>query len=66
MNTRGLISAVLLLAVVPAAAEAQRRSRGDRFVERDYNRFSLEPYAGAYNDAYDVSDTNTGYLIGLR
>src|SRR5690606_34238902 len=38
----------------------------DRFVERYANRFSLEPYAGAFKDAFDVSDANTGYLLGLR
>lgn len=38
--------------------------------ERDRwgNRWLLEPYAGAFNDAYDISPDgrNTGLLLGLR
>ena len=32
------------------------------------NRFSLEPYAGGFQDAYDISPDgeNTGYLVGFR
>jgi len=69
MSMRRLVPVLLLLALLPAAVEAQRRPPRrvvDRFVERDYNRFSLEPYAGAFKDAYDISDATTGYIFGLR
>lgn len=75
-----VLAAVIL--VLPITAEAQHnksksRSTATRTVRitsanRDdccwYNRFSLEPYAGALKDAYDVSsdDQNTGLLLGFR
>jgi hypothetical protein len=56
--------AFLLVALVPGAADAQRRRAPERF---EYgNRFSLEPYAGAFKDAFDASGSDTGYLVGLR
>lgn len=72
---------VLLAAVVlaPAAAEAQyAKGKSRRTPTRVQirhnddccwgNRFSLEPYAGAMNDAYDASPDgeHTAYLIGFR
>lgn len=70
---------VLVAAVVlaPAAADAQyakgkRRAPTRVQIRHDDccwgNRFSLEPYAGAMNDAYDASPDgeNTAYLIGFR
>src|SRR5690606_1279951 len=49
--------------LVPADAEAQRRSGGYR-----YNSFSFEPYAGAFMDAYDLEadDSNLGWIAGFR
>jgi hypothetical protein len=67
MKLGRLVIAVLLVGVLPAAGEAQRRGQQrDRFVQSYENRFSLEPYAGAFKDAFDISDANTGYLVGLR
>lgn len=78
-----LLIAVLAIAVLtPAVADAQyARSKKSpkrsttRVVQVRHNddccwgnRFSLEPYAGAMKDAYDVSadDENTAYLVGFR
>jgi hypothetical protein len=66
MKLQRLLTALLLVAVIPASAEAQRRRGQDRMPDRYWNRFSLEPYAGAFKDAYDASDSNTGYLVGMR
>jgi len=64
-NSYRMILALAALVVAPSAAEAQRARRVE--VEPAYgNRFSLEPYAGAYNDAYDLSDAQTGFLFGMR
>jgi hypothetical protein len=66
------------LVLVPALAEAQNSKgkgrRGPRVVQVRRadccwgNRFSLEPYAGAMKDAYDISPDgeDTGYLVGFR
>jgi hypothetical protein len=62
-----VLVAVLMVGMLPAAGEAQRRGQQrDRFVENYANRFSLEPYAGAFKDAFDAGETNTGYLVGMR
>lgn len=67
MKGRCLVVTVLLLGALPGMGEAQRRGQQrDRFVQSYANRFSLEPYAGAFKDAFDISDANTGYLLGLR
>ena len=57
--------AVIALLLVPGDADAQRRFR-DRDYGGSYNAWSLEPYAGAYRDAYDISGSQTGYVVGLR
>jgi hypothetical protein len=73
---------VAALTLAPASAEAQRpKGKAKRAPARvihvttgDHdgccygNRFSLEPYAGALKDAYDVSPDgeDTGYLVGFR
>ena len=73
---------VALLTLTPAAADAQRStSKGKRAPVRVVrvttkhddgccrgNRFTLDPYAGAMRDAYDVSPDgeDIGYLVGFR
>ena len=72
-----VLAAVTFLA--PSLADAQhsktkRTNRGTvRIVESRSdccwgNRFSFEPYAGAFRDAYDASpdDENTALLLGFR
>ena len=62
-----LVIAGVLLGGLPEMGEAQRRGQQrDRFVQSYANAFSLEPYAGAFKDAFDASDANTGYMLGLR
>jgi hypothetical protein len=78
-----LLFTVLIVGVLtPAVADAQyARSKKNpkrsttRVVQIRHNddccwgnRFSLEPYAGAMKDAYDISpdDENTAYLVGFR
>ena len=79
---RNLMFALIAsLALSPALAEAQSsKSKSKRTPvrvihvkrsDRDCcwgNRFSFEPYAGAMNDAYDMSPDgeSTGYLVGFR
>lgn len=55
--------ALAMVALAPADADAQRRWAG-----HDYNKFSFEPYAGAFMDAYDLEpdDSNLGWIAGLR
>ena len=65
MKLQRWLTALLLVAIIPASADAQRRRPNER-APQYWNRFSLEPYAGAFKDAYDASDSNTGYLVGLR
>ena len=72
---------IAFLVATPAAADAQRsksksKRPGTRVVHVTRsddgccrgNRFSLEPYAGAMKDAYDISPDgeDTGYLVGFR
>lgn len=52
--------------LVPASADAQRRSPRGISDDDWFNRWSLEPYAGAYRDAYDLTGSQTGYLVGGR
>ncbi|MGH7446088.1 MAG: hypothetical protein ACRELT_00915 [Longimicrobiales bacterium] len=55
---------VLALALlVPADAEAQRRSNAYR-----YNAYSFSPYAGVLMDAYDAEadGSNLGWIAGFR
>jgi hypothetical protein len=68
MRTRWFVPALVLLVIQPAAVEAQRKRVPARDVyEGSYaNRFSLEPYAGAYNDDYQLDDAKAGYLVGLK
>jgi hypothetical protein len=67
------------LVIVPTVATAQRgrttHTTTTRVTARSYddgdccyaNRFSLEPYAGAIKDAYDIgAEDDTGYLLGFR
>src|SRR5690606_6200299 len=61
---RFLLFALLVLVVAPSGLEAQR---GRRIGEPAYrNPFSLEPYGGAFRDAYDLSDSQSALLLGLR
>ena len=66
---RFLILGIAVLAVLPAAAQGQRKDRV-YIVEQRYgyvNRFSIEPYFGALKDAYDIgAGGDTGYLVGFR
>jgi hypothetical protein len=64
MTKRWVLLALGVLLVLPGGADAQRRRGG--FDAGYPNRWSLEPYAGAYRDAYDLTGTQTGYLVGLR
>ena len=72
---------IALFALTPALADAQRsKSKPRRAPTRVIhvtrsddgccrgNRFTLDPYAGAMKDAYDVSPDgeDTGYLVGFR
>ena len=79
MRTFLLVFAAVAL-IAPATADAQSsKSKSKRAPTRVVhisrsddccwgNRFSLDPYAGAMNDAYDVSpdEENTAYMIGFR
>jgi hypothetical protein len=65
-----LVLALAAAVLAPSAADAQRRrvytsSNDDGCCYG--NRFSLEPYAGAMKDAYDIgAGGDTGYLLGFR
>ena len=77
-----VIVAAVLLAPAVADAQSSKNSKSKRapvrnvriVVDRDDddccwgNRFTFEPYAGAFNDAYDISPDNesTGFLFGAR
>lgn len=53
-------------ATIPGDVDAQRR-RNPSYGCCSTNRFYLEPYGGAFKDAYDVSpDDDIGYQLGLR
>ena len=58
--------------LLPAAVQAQKsKSRTHVTVRSDdccyYNKFTLDPYAGALKDAYDIgSSGDTGVLLGFR
>lgn len=76
MTRKWYVLALTGLILMPASAEAQRRTQ-QRSPARQpqaqrvndytyYNRWSLEPYAGAFRDAYDLSGVSTGYLVGGR
>lgn len=67
----GLVLALLL----PGLVQAQSKKRGTHvYVTTSKsdccwgNRWSFEPYAGAFDDPYDISPDGdeTGYLVGLR
>ena len=60
---RVLLTALITLLVLPAAASAQRKMSYNRG-----NSFSFSPFAGAFKDAMDISadDENTGYMLGFR
>lgn len=51
---------ILMLAVMPAAAEAQRRS--------GHNAFGFAPYVGVYQDAYDAAadGSDRGWIVGFK
>jgi len=56
-------AALALGLLLPADADAQRRSHTNR-----YNAYSFAPYGGAFMDAYDVEadGSNLGGLVGFR
>ena len=66
--------AVLLIALLPIDAAAQRNKGKTSRTTYSYgndccyaNRFVLEPYAGAFKDAYDIgAQDDTGYQLGVR
>lgn len=62
MKTIACMTLALAL-LVPADAEAQRRSNAYR-----YNAYSFSPYAGVLMDAYDaeVDGSNVGWIAGFR
>lgn len=74
MTKRWYVLALAGLIIMPASADAQRRTTQRAPAKQPqrvsdygyYNRWSLEPYAGAFRDAYDLSAVNTGYLVGGR
>ena len=67
---RRFLPSLLVLVLLPAAASAQKRTIHVSYSRGEYygNRFSLEPYAGATKDPYDISpdDSNTSPLFGFR
>jgi hypothetical protein len=65
ISSKALLTVLALLIAWPGLAEAQRR-KAHASDDRYYNRWSLEPYAGAFRDAYDLTGTRTGYLLGVR
>jgi hypothetical protein len=66
------VLALTAAVLVPGAADAQRKRVYTTSSSNDGdccygNRFSLEPYAGAMKDAYDIgAGGDTGYLVGFR
>src|SRR6187549_2999185 len=58
----------LLLLLIPVSAFAQKRTYHRSEGCCWGNRFSLEPYAGAMKDPFDISadDKNTTALFGFR
>jgi hypothetical protein len=63
-----LLCGLAALAILPAAAQGQRRDKVYIVEQVSYvNRFSIEPYLGALKDAYDIgAGGDTGYLLGFR
>ena len=58
LSNRGFFAAALGLALFAGRLEAQ---------ERAPSVLSVEPYIGAFQDAYDIgADGNTGALVGVR
>jgi hypothetical protein len=68
---RKLLFVLVAALVVPTASQAQKSKSRSYSSHRDdccfYNRFSLDPYAGALKDAYDIgAPDDTGVLLGFR
>ena len=69
---RRFLVVALLAALIPAAVDAQKKKQPTRIYISGgdccySNRFSLDPYAGAMKDAYDIgAEDDTGYLVGFR
>jgi len=66
-----LVLGLAIVVTAPSLAEAQRRKVPVRTSSNDEccfgNRFSLDPYAGAMKDAYDIgARDDLGYLVGFR
>lgn len=78
---RKIIFVVIAALILPAVSEAQTKKRtsttkrtGNAYVTSKRsdccygNRWSFEPYAGGFEDPYDISPDGdeTGYMVGLR
>jgi hypothetical protein len=65
MRTKRWLLLTLLLVLMPASVQGQRRFRHDG---RAGNPWSFAPYAGVFKDALDISldGENTGWMAGFR
>ena len=66
-----LVFVLVAALALPGIAQGQQKSKRTYTTTRDdccyYNRFSLDPYAGALKDAYDIGAPNdVGMLVGFR
>lgn len=65
-RTRALVALTTITLLSTASHALAQRPRFVGQSSRAGNAFSLETYAGGFQDAYDLSESDTGYLLGLR